>query len=121
MSEPIMGAAVKPRVQFKLFEKLDIRVGLIELVEDLPNSEKMLKLSVDFGDHKRTVLAGMKKDRADIQEVNGKQALFIVNIKPRKILGVFSEALLLDVGFLDGISPVMLVPEKPVPNGTRCG
>lgn len=121
MSEPTMGAEIKPRVQYKLFNKLDIRVGLIELVEDLPDSEKMLKLTVDFGDHKRTVLTGMKKERTDIKEVQGKQALFIVNMKPRKILGVLSEALLLDVGYPDGISPVMMVPEKPVPNGTRSG
>jgi hypothetical protein len=40
-----------------------VRIGTIELVEDVPNSDKLVKLTVDFGDHKRCILVGLKKER----------------------------------------------------------
>lgn len=52
-------APIKPTIPFDILEKIDIRVGTIVLVEDIPKSEKLVKLTVDFGDHKRTILAGM--------------------------------------------------------------
>lgn len=56
-------APVKALITFDDFQKLDIRVGTIERVEDVPKSSKLLRLIVDFGDHKRTILAGMKQER----------------------------------------------------------
>jgi methionine--tRNA ligase beta chain len=112
---------IKDPISFDLLDKLDIRVGTIERVDDVAKSDKMLKLTVDFGDHKRTILAGMKKERADPQEIVGKQALFVVNLEPRKMLGEVSEGMLFDLGYADGITPVLAMPEKPVPNGTRAG
>jgi len=114
-------APTKPVVPFDLLEKIDVRVGTIELVEDVKGSDRMVKLTVDFGDRKRTVLAGMKKERANPKEVEGKQALFVVNLEPRKIMSVDSEAMLFDIGYPDGIFPVLAIPEKPVPNGARAG
>jgi len=114
-------APTKPVVPFDLLEKIDVRVGTIELVEDVKGSDRMVKLTVDFGDRKRTVLVGMKKERANPKEVEGKQALFVVNLEPRKIMSVDSEAMLFDVGYPDGITPVLATPEKPVPNGARAG
>lgn len=112
---------VKPIVSADLLDKLDIRVGTIESVEDVKGSDKLVKLIVNFGDRKRTVLVGMKKERADPREVEGKQALFVVNLEPRKMMGQVSETMLFDIGFADGIPPVLSVPEKPVPNGSRAG
>jgi len=114
-------APTKPVVPFDLLEKIDVRVGTIELVEDVKGSDRMVKLTVDFGDRKRTVLVGMKKERANPKEVEGKQALFVVNLEPRKIMSVDSEAMLFDIGYPDGITPVLATPEKPVPNGARAG
>ena len=114
-------APTKSVVPFDLLEKIDVRVGTIELVEDVKGSDRMVKLTVDFGDRKRTVLVGMKKERANPKEVEGKQALFVVNLEPRKIMSVDSEAMLLDIGYPDGITPVLATPEKPVPNGARAG
>ena len=51
----------------------------------------------------------------------GQQALFVVNLAPRKIRGVESEGMLFDIGYPDGVTPVLATPEKPVPNGTRTG
>jgi len=114
-------APVKPAISIEILNKIDIRVGTIELVEDLPNSERLVRLIVDFGDHKRRVLAGMKRERFNPKEVQGKQALFVVNLEPKQIMGEVSEAMLFDIGYPDGITPVLAVPEKPVPNGSRTG
>ena len=56
-----------------------------------------------------------------MSDLVGKQTLLIVNIEPRRIMGELSEGMLLDVGFADGITPVLAVPETRVPNGTRAG
>ena len=72
--ETIKVAAIKPAISIDLLEKIDIRVGTIEVVEDIKGSEKLVKLTVDFGDHKRTILAGMKQERADPNEIAGRQA-----------------------------------------------
>jgi methionine--tRNA ligase beta chain len=87
----------------------------------VPNSDKLLQLRVNFGDHERTIVAGMKTERADAQEIVGKQALFVVNLEPRKMRGVLSEGMLFDIGYADGVPPVLATPENPVPDGTRAG
>lgn len=119
--QTIKVAPIKPAISIDLLEKIDIRVGTIELVEDVKGSNKLVKLTVDFGDHKRTILVGMKQERADPKEVEGRQALFVINLEPRKIMGEVSEGMLLDIGYADGIKPVLAVPEEQVPNGTRAG
>jgi tRNA-binding protein len=112
-------APIKPTVAFDLLEKLDIRVGTIERVEDVEGSDKLIRLTVDFGDHKRIILIGMKRERANPQDIQGKQALFVVNLPPKKMRGEVSEGMLFDIGYADGITPVLAMPECPVPNGAR--
>ena len=114
-------AQVKPPISPELLSQIDVRIGTILTVTDVPNSEKLVALEVSFGDHKRTVLAGMKRERANPREIEGKQALFVVNLPPRKMAGMVSEAMLFDLGYQDGITPALAVPEKPVPDGTRAG
>lgn len=111
----------KPTISIDVLEKIDVRVGTIELVEEVEGSDKLVRLIVDFGDDKRSVLAGMRKERQNPKEIEGKQALFVVNLEPRKMMGEVSEAMLFDIGYADGIRPVLAVPESPVPNGTRAG
>jgi len=74
---------VKPIISLGDLEKLDIRVGTIEKVEE------------------------------------GKQALFVVNLEPKSMMGEVSEGMLFDIGHADGLVPVLAMPEKPVPAGTR--
>jgi len=114
-------APVKPTVSFDALYKIDVRVGTIEVVEDVKGSEKLVKLTVDFGDHKRSILVGMKQERKNPKEVEGKQALFVVNLEPKKMMGEVSEGMLFDIGYADGVTPVLAVPESYVPNGTRAG
>jgi tRNA-binding protein len=91
------------------------------VVADISGSDKLVKLTVDFGDHTRSILAGIRQEREDAKEIEGEQALFIVNLEPKKMMGELSEGMLLDIGYADGITPVLAVPEKPVPNGARAG
>jgi tRNA-binding protein len=114
-------APVKPEVTSDVVERLDVRVGTIEAVEEVKGSDKLLKLDVNFGDHRRTILAGMKKERANPREVVGRQALFVVNLAPRRMAGEVSEGMLFDIGYADGITPVLATPERPVPDGARAG
>lgn len=118
---PFTPAAVKPTVSLADVEKLDVRVGTILSLENVPDSNKLLKLTVDFGDHTRTILAGMKAERSQPQEIVGRQALFVVNLEPKRMAGEVSQGILFDIGFPDGVRPVLAVPEEAVPNGVRAG
>lgn len=120
MSE-FVPAPVKPVVPISALEALDIRVGTIERVEEVPRSDKLMRLTVNFGDHSRVILAGMRKERENPREIEGKQALFALNVEPRKMAGEVSEGMLFDIGYADGIKPALAMPERPVPNGARAG
>jgi methionine--tRNA ligase beta chain len=114
-------APIKPAIALADLEKIDVRVGTILSVEDVAGSDKLLKLTVAFGDHQRTILAGMKQERANPKEIEGRQALFVVNLPPRKMAGQISEGMLFDIGYADGLTPVLAGPEKPIPDGARAG
>jgi tRNA-binding protein len=114
-------APVKPAVPLAALEALDIRVGTILAVEEIPRSAKLMRLRVSFGDHTRTILAAIKQERANPDELQGRQALFVVNLEPRTMMGEVSEGMLFDLGFADGINPALAVPERALPDGTRAG
>ena len=112
---------IKEIISFEEFEKIDIRAGTITAVSDVAKSNKLMRLTVDFGDHTRSILAGIKKERANPQEIEGKQALFVLNLPEKKMAGEISQGMLFDIGYADNISPCLAVPELPVPNGSRAG
>jgi len=119
--EGFEAAAVKPLISLDELAKIDVRVGTIELIEEVRGSNKLVKLTVNFGDHKRAILAGIKQERSNLQELEGRQALFVVNLEPKKMAGVISEGMLFDIGYADGVQPVLAVPESRVPDGARAG
>jgi tRNA-binding protein len=112
---------IKETISFGDFEKLDIRVGTITSVSEVVKSKKLMKLMVDFGDHTRSILAGIKKERTNPQEIEGKQALFVLNLAEKKMAGEVSQGMLFDIGSADNSTPCLAVPEVPVPNGSRAG
>lgn len=114
-------APVKPIIKYPDLQKIDVRVGTIEEVTDIEKSDNLVKLTIDFGDCKRNIVVGMKKERKNPKEIEGKQALFVVNLEPREMMGVVSEGMLFDIGYEDKITPVLAVPESKVPNGCRAG
>jgi tRNA-binding EMAP/Myf-like protein len=69
MMQPFTPAPVKAPISPELLEQLDIRVGTITAVDEVPGSDKLMRLTVDLGDHTRTILAGIKQERANPQEI----------------------------------------------------
>jgi tRNA-binding protein len=114
-------AAIKAVVTKADFDKIDIRVGTIREVREVAGSDKLVQLMVTFGDHQRSILAGLKQERAELKALEGKQALFVVNLAPRRMAGLMSEGMLFDIGYADGVLSVLAMPESPVPDGTRAG
>lgn len=114
-------APVKPLIAIEVLDQIDVRAGTIESVREVPDSDKLVALKVNFGDHARTILAALKRERANPGEIEGRQALFVLNLVPRKMAGMLSEGMLFDIGYTDGIRPVLAVPEAPVPDGARAG
>jgi tRNA-binding protein len=119
--QTIKPAPIKPLITMDDLEKVDIRLGTILQVDDLPHSDKLVKLTVDFGDHQRTILVGMKDERDNSAEIVGRQALFVVNLPPRKMAGETSEGMLFDIGYADGLIPALALPERLLPDGARAG
>jgi tRNA-binding protein len=101
-----MAAPVKPAIGMDVLDRVDIRLGTILSVTEVPESD---------------IVAGIRKERENPGELEGKQALFVVNLEPRKIRGVVSEGMLFDLGYADKIRPALAVPAWPVPPGTRAG
>jgi methionine--tRNA ligase beta chain len=114
-------AALKPQVDLAVVEQIDVRVGTIQQVSMVQGSDKLVALQVNFGDHTRTIVAALRLERDDPREIEGRQALFIVNLRPRTMRGVVSEGMLFDIGYADGIGPVLAIPESAVPDGARAG
>jgi len=85
---------VKPNISFEEFQKLDLRVGTITEAEKVPKTKKLLKLTVDLGFEKRTVVSGIATSYKP-EDVVGKQVTLLVNLSPRKIKGIESQGMIL--------------------------
>jgi len=108
---------IKPQIKYGDFEKLDIRVGTIVSCEKVEKSQKLLKLEVDFGEFgKRQVLAGMAEFYSP-DELQGLQTVFLINLEPRKMMGLESQGMLLAVGLEDNKKPVLLTLSEETQNG----
>ena len=112
-------APIKPLISISILEQVDIRVGTILSVDEVAGSDKLMRLRVSFGDHERTILAGIRRERENPREIEGRQALFVVNLEPRKMCGILSEGMLFDIGYSDGLRPVLAIPEAAIPDGSR--
>ncbi len=100
------------------FKEGEIRAGEIKSVEIIAESEKLLKLSVDFGEENpRTVVSGIRKYFADPQELVGVKCAFVTNLEPRPLMGITSEAMILAVSTDEDFS--LLRVKDTIPPGTR--
>lgn len=120
-SEPMKLLPTKPDITLDHFQQLDIRVGTITRVEDIVDSRKLVKLTVNFGDHSISIMVGMKQERDDPTEIEGLQALFVLNLPEKRMAGHLSQGMLLDLGYGNGINRCLAIPERPVPAGTSAG
>ena len=101
---------------FDDFTKLDIRTGTIIESEKVPKTKKLLKLVVDTGIDKRTVVSGIAEFYKP-EEIIGKQVLILINLEPRKIKGIESQGMILMAKDKDG-KLVFASPEINVNNGS---
>ena len=105
---------MKSVVTFGEFSKLDLRVGTIINCERKEGSEKLLRLTVDFGkEGQRNILSGIAQWYAP-EKLISKQFIFIINIEPRNIIDEMSEGMILAA---DGKKPVPLKPLTNVQSG----
>lgn len=105
------------RISFDDFAKVNIRVGKILSVEEVPETDKLLKLMVDFNEEApRQIISGIKDKVADPQALVGLKTTFVVNLEPRTIKGFESNGMLFAVG--EGETFSFLAPTSDVPPGT---
>ena len=114
-------APVKPMVDGAALDSIDVRVGTILAAAPVEAADRLARLTVDFGDHTRSIVAGIRIERPSLDSIVGVQALFVVNLPPRTIRGQVSEGMLFDIGFADGLRPAFAQPEWRMPNGVRAG
>ena len=93
----------KENIEFEDFEKLDIRVGKVIECEKVPKSSKLLRFTLQVGSEKRQILSGIAKFHKH-EELIGKNVLFIANLKPRKIMGLESQGMILSAEYKDGLT-----------------
>ena len=105
-------------IQYEDFAKLDIRIGTVIAAELVPETDKLIKCTVDFGEEvgQRTIVSGIAQWKKP-EELVGRQFPYIVNLAPRMLRGVESQGMLLAAS--DGGGVALLAPERTLPTGTR--
>ncbi len=105
-------------INFKDWEKIELRVGKIEKVEDIEGADKLYNLTINIGNEKRTICAGLKK-YYEKDELEGKMCVVFVNLAPRMMKGIESQGMLLAAVSDDESKVVLLSPEKNIEEGSR--
>ena len=106
-------------ISIKEFQNLDLRVGQVITAEPVAGADKLLKLTVDIGEERRTMVAGIALSyRPD--ELIGKKVVVVANLEPAVIRGVRSEGMLL-AGWVKGDdkSITLVTPERDLPSGAK--
>lgn len=97
------------------FFQTELKVARVTAAEPIPNSHKLLKLSVDLGDETRVLVAGIAKEYPP-EDLLGRQIVVVTNLQPAQLMGVESQGMVLAAS-VDG-KPVLLGPDQTVPDGT---
>lgn len=114
----LASATVEPQkanIEYDDFAKMDIRVGTILAAEKVAKTKKLLKLTIDTGIDKRTIVSGIAEYYSP-EEIIGKQVSVLVNLAPKALKGIESQGMILMAENLDG-SLSFISPEKPIKNG----
>ncbi len=107
------------KINIEDFAKVDLRVGKILSAEKVPETDKLLKLSVDLGEEvPRTIVSGISMYFPDCNELVGKKCMFVANLEPRMLKGIESNGMILAVSTEDGKFS-LLSPSDEIPVGTR--
>ncbi len=104
-------------IQYEEFAKLDIRIGEVIAAEKIPETDKLIKCRINFGElGERTIVSGVAEWKTP-EEMVGKRLPYIVNLAPRMLRGVESQGMLLAASDAEGLA--LIQPERNVPPGTR--
>ena len=103
-------------ITFEEFKKVDLRIGKILEVEDHPNADKLYILTVDIGQEKRKMVAGIKKWYSK-EELIGKEVVIVSNLEPKVIRGVESKGMIL-ASLVDDTLGIITV-DKELPPGSK--
>lgn len=106
---------MKPEIEIDDLSKIDVRVGTITSAEKVESSTKLIKLIVDFGEIGSKQILTAMQEYYEPEVFVGKQTTFVVNLKPRKMMGLESQGMIFAI---DGEKPVFLNPEEKVENGS---
>ena len=106
----------KKVIEFDDFSKVDIRVGTVIEAENIPKSNKLLKLKINTGIDERTILSGIAKFYST-EEILNKKVMVLINLKPRKMMGFESEGMLLLAEDSDGNLSLMQ-PDSEIGDGS---
>ena len=107
---------IKPQIKFEDFAKVDMRVGTILSAEEIEGSEKLIKLVIDFGDlGKRQILSGIK-EWFEPKSLVDKQVAFVINIEPKRMVGLESAGMILTVETEGKVT--LIVSKKKVRDGS---
>ncbi|HLC92461.1 MAG TPA: methionine--tRNA ligase subunit beta [archaeon] len=104
------------KITYEQFSKLEIRIAKILHAEKVEGSDKLLRLEIDLGTEKRQLVAGLAQQYTP-EEIIGKQIPVIANLEMRKIRGIESNGMILAAD--DNGKPVILQPQREVPNGAK--
>lgn len=99
-------------INYEDFKKVEIKVGEIKEVEVIEGSDKLLKLKVVFGEEERQILSGIRKFFADYNVLVGKKVPFVINLEPRKMMGLESQGMILAVNDDEGNFSLLEVDGK---------
>jgi methionyl-tRNA synthetase len=105
-------------INFSDWQKLDLRVGKIIKVEDIENADKLYKLTVDIGNEKRVVCAGIKEHYSK-EKLKGKKIILFTNLAPRKLKGIESQGMILAAVNDEEGKVILLSPEKDIEVGAK--
>lgn len=106
----------KPLIQYDDFAKLELKAGTVTACEKVPKADKLLKLEIDLGSEKRTIVSGIALHYT-AEEMIGKQVVVVINLAPRKMKGIESNGMILTAEDHDG-KLRLLKPEETVNPGS---
>lgn len=106
------------KIKYEDFAKLQLKVGKIVSVENHPKADKLFVLKVDFGDEERTICAGLR-EYYSAEDLEGKEAVFVVNLEPRNLRGIESNGMILAASFEDKKNVVILTTDKEIGAGAN--
>jgi len=108
----------KPKISIDEFSKIEVSIGTVKSAERVPETDKLLRLTVDFGEESgpRQIISGIARYVSEPESLIGRQLAFVTNLEPRTIKGIESDGMLFAVGSDESFA--FLTPDRDVPPGT---